>query len=162
MLFFFKKKKVGSRESCKITKESQNNFPVKFTLLNQNILGRSKLKCGSFFFMPFVIFLRWNKVSNFKFTEFLDAYVWRSKHSFTCWILVCYSSGVCIFAWVHWCASVSRRLFEGRKPTLMVSNPELVKTVLVKDCFTAFTNRRVSRDCVPVLCCRIIANRVLM
>uniref|UniRef100_A0A8C6DN12 Cytochrome P450 3A n=1 Tax=Moschus moschiferus TaxID=68415 RepID=A0A8C6DN12_MOSMO len=34
-------------------------------------------------------------------------------------------------------------IFEGKQPLLLITNPDVIKTILVKECYSVFTNRRV-------------------
>lgn len=35
------------------------------------------------------------------------------------------------------------RIFDGRQPVLCITDPAMIKTVLIKECYSFFTNRRV-------------------
>lgn len=59
--------------------------------------------------------------------------------SYECFIKYCFYTS-CLYCDVF---VFLYRIFDGRTPTLLVADPEILKTVLVKECYSTFTNRRV-------------------
>uniref|UniRef100_UPI003AB034A0 cytochrome P450 3A40-like isoform X2 n=1 Tax=Centroberyx gerrardi TaxID=166262 RepID=UPI003AB034A0 len=46
---------------------------------------------------------------------------------------------------ITWCAILGIfSIFDGRQPVLCITDPAMIKTVLIKECYSLFTNRRVS------------------
>lgn len=43
---------------------------------------------------------------------------------------------------------VVRSIFDGRQPVLCITDPAMIKTILIKECYSFFTNRRVSKDII--------------
>lgn len=50
-----------------------------------------------------------------------------------------------LFASVVGFVLVFLRIYDGRQPVLCIADPTIAKTVLIKECYSLFTNRRVRR-----------------
>uniref|UniRef100_A0A671WSU4 Cytochrome P450, family 3, subfamily c, polypeptide 3 n=1 Tax=Sparus aurata TaxID=8175 RepID=A0A671WSU4_SPAAU len=66
--------------------------------------------------------------------------------SYGCFIKYCFYTS-CLYCDVF---VFLYRIFDGRTPTLLVADPEILKTVLVKECYSTFTNRRDSMFSGPM------------